>query len=43
MTLAHIGPVPIEETLATTGPALLMILGALAARFRAHRSRNEHG
>ena len=39
MTFAHIGGLPLEETLATGGPALLTALGALGARLRARRSR----
>jgi hypothetical protein len=37
--LAHIGGVPLEETLATGGPALLTALAACAARLRARRVR----
>jgi hypothetical protein len=39
MTLAHVGGLPLEETLATGGPALLTALGALAAQLRARRIR----
>jgi hypothetical protein len=33
--IAHIGALPLEETLASFGPALLVAVGALAARLRA--------
>ena len=33
----HVGGVPIEETLASTGPALLAAVGVIAARLRARR------
>ena len=36
---AHIGGVPIEETLASFGPALLVALGAMAAKLRARYVR----
>jgi aminoglycoside 6'-N-acetyltransferase len=36
VTTAHVGGLPLEETLAACGPALLMVLGAAEARFRAH-------
>jgi hypothetical protein len=39
MTLAHVGGLPLEETLATGGPALLTALGALAAQLRARGIR----
>jgi hypothetical protein len=39
MTLAHLGGLPIEETIAAGGPALLTVLAALAAHVRAHRAR----
>ena len=39
MTLAHVAGLPLEETLATGGPALLTALGALAAQLRARRTR----
>jgi hypothetical protein len=32
---AHIGGLPLEETLAMGGPTVLMVLGILAAQFRA--------
>jgi hypothetical protein len=35
--LAHVGGIPIEETLAAGGPALLAALGALAAQLRARK------
>jgi hypothetical protein len=39
MTFAHVGGLPLEETLATGGPALLTALGALVAQLRARRTR----
>jgi hypothetical protein len=36
---AHIGGVPIEETLGSFGPALLIALGAVAAKLRARLLR----
>jgi hypothetical protein len=39
MTFAHIAGVPLEETLAAGGPALLTALGVLAAQLRARRVR----
>jgi hypothetical protein len=39
MTLAHVGGLPLEETLATGGPALLTAMGALAAQLRARGIR----
>jgi hypothetical protein len=33
--VAHIGGIPIEETLASMGPALLLVAGAASARIRA--------
>jgi hypothetical protein len=33
--LAHVGGLPIEETLGSFGPALLIAFGAVAARLRA--------
>ena len=39
MTFAHVGGLPLEETLATGGPALLTALGALVAQLRARRIR----
>ena len=40
MTFAHVGGLPLEETLAASGPALLMALGALGAQLRA---KAKHG
>jgi hypothetical protein len=37
MITAHIAGIPIEETLAMGGPALLTALGALGAQLRARR------
>jgi hypothetical protein len=44
MVVAHVGGVPIEETLGLYGPALLLALGAASARVRARvrRSRGGH-
>jgi uncharacterized membrane protein len=43
LTLAHVGGIPLEETLASLGPALLVGLGVawaeLRARLRRVRSR----
>jgi hypothetical protein len=39
MTFAHVGGLPLEETLAASGPALLTALGAAAAQLRARRFR----
>jgi hypothetical protein len=39
MIYAHVAGVPIEETLAMGGPALLTALGALTAQLRARRIR----
>jgi hypothetical protein len=36
---AHVGPLPVEETLAALGPALLVVAGAVTARLRASISR----
>jgi hypothetical protein len=41
---AHLGGVPVEETVAAFGPALLVALGAATARLRGlRRSRREAG
>jgi hypothetical protein len=40
MTLAHIAGIPVEETLAATGPALLTALAAAIAQLRARLHRN---
>jgi hypothetical protein len=37
--LAHVGGFPIEETLASAGPALLVAFGAAWASFRARVRR----
>jgi hypothetical protein len=37
--IAHVGGVPIEETLGMYGPALLLALGAASARVGAHLRR----
>jgi hypothetical protein len=40
--VAHVGGIPIEETLASLGPALLLVAGAASARFGAlFRNRNK--
>ena len=41
MTFAHVGSLPIEETLATGGPALLTVLTAVAARLRTRLRRGQ--
>jgi hypothetical protein len=38
MTLAHVAGMPLEETLASAGPALLTALGGVVAWLRARRS-----
>ena len=45
MVVAHVGGVPVEETLGVYGPALLLALGAASARVRARvrRPRGGHG
>jgi hypothetical protein len=40
---AHVGGLPIEETLASLGPALLVGFGALWAKLRARRVRFRAG
>jgi hypothetical protein len=39
MTSAHVGGLPLEETLAAGGPALLTALGVTLAQLRARRPR----
>jgi hypothetical protein len=40
--LAHVGGIPIEETLASLGPALVLVAGAASARVGALiRNRNK--
>ena len=39
MTFAHVGGVPLEETLGLYGPALLLIAGAASATLRARLRR----
>jgi hypothetical protein len=39
MTLAHVAGLPVEETLATGGPALLAALTAFVAALRARLGR----
>lgn len=36
---AHIGGIPVEETLASLGPVLLLVLGAASASLRARLRR----
>ena len=36
---AHVGALPLEETLGSLGPALLIALGGVAARLRARNLR----
>jgi len=47
LSLAHIGGIPIEETLASIIPAVLLTFGAtsatLRARLRGARSRHQRG
>jgi hypothetical protein len=40
---AHVGGIPIEETVGSFGPALLVALGAMAARLRALGRRARGG
>jgi hypothetical protein len=40
---AHVGGLPIEETVGSFGPALLVALGAVAARLRALGRRAHAG
>jgi hypothetical protein len=39
VTLAHIGGLPVEETFASLGPALLAAFGVAWANLRARRAR----
>ena len=39
--LAHVGGLPIEETLASFGPALLLALGVARAKLRAGPNREQ--
>ena len=41
--IAHVGGIPIEETLGIYGPALLLALGAASARVRAPPPRAPSG
>ena len=41
--IAHVGGIPVEETLGMYGPALLPVLGAASARVRAHLRRLRRG
>jgi hypothetical protein len=43
VSFAHVGGLPLEETLATGGPALLTLLTAVAASFRARFRRGDRG
>ena len=39
LPLAHVGGIPVEETLGSLGPALLLGLGAASAKLSARRRR----
>ena len=41
ITIAHVGGVPVEETLGSFGPALLLGLGVAWAKLRARLRRSE--
>ena len=45
--VAHVAGIPIEETLVSLGPALLLVAGAASARvsalFRNHNKEVRHG
>jgi hypothetical protein len=38
--IAHVGGIPLEETLASAGPALLVAFGAACANLRARMRRD---
>ena len=40
---AHVGGIPIEETLVSLGPALLVALGVASANLRARLRRGRRG
>jgi hypothetical protein len=42
MTLAHIAGIPVEETLASAGPALLLALGVTWAQLRSRFRGSAH-
>jgi hypothetical protein len=41
--IAHVGGIPVEETLGMYGPALLLVLGAASARVGARLRRLRRG
>jgi hypothetical protein len=41
--IAHVGGIPVEETLGMYGPALLLVLGAASARVSARLGRLRRG
>jgi hypothetical protein len=41
--IAHLGGIPVEETLGMYGPALLLVLGAASARVGARLRRLRRG
>jgi hypothetical protein len=41
--IAHVGGIPVEETLGMYGPALLLVLGAASASVRARLRRLRRG
>jgi hypothetical protein len=45
--VAHVGGIPIEETLVSLGPALMLVAGAASSRigalFRNHNKEVRHG
>ena len=43
MTLAHVGGIPVEETIGALGPALLVVLGAASAALRARLHNHQTG
>ena len=42
MTFAHVGGIPIEETLVSVGPALVLAFGVAWANLRAHIAAGAH-
>jgi hypothetical protein len=43
VTLAHVGGIPVEETIGAFGPALLLVLGAASATLRARLHNRQKG
>ena len=43
MTLAHVGGIPVEETVGAFAPAFLLILGAASASLRARLRNHQKG